>query len=45
MQCPGLHDTGPIHMWLLFCCVYHTILKKIITVFMKELAKNQWLER
>jgi hypothetical protein len=24
MQCPGLHNTGPIHMWLLFCCVCTT---------------------
>ncbi len=31
MQCPGLHNTGPTHMWLLFCCVYNTILKMIIT--------------
>ncbi len=39
MQCPGLHNTRPIHMWLLFCCMYHTILKMIIT----GIWRFQWL--
>jgi hypothetical protein len=42
MQCPGLHNTGPTHMWLLFCCVYYTPSWKWSSLEYESFSDSTW---